>query len=232
MILPKSIMIVEDERSIQEYLKKGLNALKIQELECFSNGYDVLDSLKNKKPDLILMDISLNGAMDGIQLAKKILQRFTIPIIFITAYGDDETFEELLEISPYGFVQKPFTLHDLKKTLLLGYRRFLSEKREEEKKVYSKYTVINSEYTYSHEKRTLYKNKNEVKLNSKEQKLIDMLVHEIDSVVTYNQLIPSIWNKYPIAESSLRTLVYSIRKKMPTLPLVSYSKMGYSLRVE
>ena len=232
MILPKNIMVVEDDLFTQKYLKRVLIELDIQEVDCFSNANIVLEQIKFKTYDLILMDIALSGSMDGIQLSKQILLIAKIPIIFISAYGDDETFEESLEVSPYGFIQKPFGLKELKKTLFLGYQRYLSEYSKQEKKIYSEYIIINKEYTYSRKKGNLYKDKNKVKLNVKEQKFIDILLRNVDNVVNYNELIYNIWDKYPIAESSLRTLVYTIRKKLPTLPIVSYSKVGYSLNIE
>jgi len=232
LILPKNIMVVEDDLFTQKYLKRVLIELDIQEVDCFSNANIVLEQIKFKTYDLILMDIALSGSMDGIQLSKQILLVTTVPIIFISAYGDDETFEESLEISPYGFLQKPFGMQDLKKTLFLGYKRYLSEHSRGETKVYSEYITINSEYTYSNKNRHLYQNKTRVKLNAREQKFIDILVKNVDSVVNYNELVYNIWDNYPIAESSLRTLVYTIRKKFPTLPIVSYSKVGYSLNIE
>jgi len=232
LLLPKNIMLVEDDLSTQKYLKKGLMELDIQEVNCFSSGKKVLEELKHKEYDLILMDISLDGSIDGIQLSKRILEFLTIPIIFTTAYGDDETFEESLEVSPYGFLQKPFGLQELKKTLFLGYQRYLCENAKKDSRSVESLVVINSEYRYSMKNKKLYYFRDKVKLNAKEQVFIDILIKNVDSIVRYNDLIYSIWGDYPIAESSLRTLVYTIRKKLPTLPIISYSKEGYALSIE
>jgi len=68
-----------------------------------------------------------------------------------------------------------------------------------------------------------------VKLNTKQNKLLEILSLNINSIVKYDTLIEAIWEDYEIADSALRTLVYTIRKALPDLPIVSHSKLGYSL---
>ena len=92
---------------------------------CFDNATDTIEALKNIDCDMILMDINIKGPIDGIQLARKILETYTLPIVFITAHNDDATLEELLELAPYGFIGKPFSSKEILVTLKIAYKRYL-----------------------------------------------------------------------------------------------------------
>jgi DNA-binding winged helix-turn-helix (wHTH) protein len=71
-----------------------------------------------------------------------------------------------------------------------------------------------------------------VKLNKKQIELLGILVKNINHIVHYDILVNSIWEDDNIADSALRTLIYSLRKLLPDLPIISYSKMGYMLATE
>ena len=231
MTLPNKMMIVEDNLSTQKILKSAFNALNILETEYFRTGIEALNSFQPNKYEVILMDIELKGSMDGIQLSKKLLKQFDIPIVFMTGHSDIELFSEVLEIAPYGFLQKPFTLSELQRTLLLAYTRYLSENNKFMQKTTS-IIPINGIYSYSKKDKHLYKNKEKVKLNIKEYKLLEILISNINKVVSFDKIIYQIWDEAPVADSSLRTLIYSIKRKLPKFPIVSYSKLGYSLTQE
>ena len=85
MILPNHIMIVEDEAITQRYLKEILEQRDVHISGCFDNAEDAIEALKNTPCEMILMDINIKGAMDGIQLARYILRTYTLPIVFISA---------------------------------------------------------------------------------------------------------------------------------------------------
>jgi len=85
MNILKNIMIVEDEIMTQSYLKDIINQMDIEVMGCFSNGVSVLEAINEEQPSMILMDINLEGAMDGIRLSKRILEKYEIPILFISA---------------------------------------------------------------------------------------------------------------------------------------------------
>jgi len=243
MKLPKNIFVVEDEVFTQRYLQEILSKYDIDiSNNYFDNAQDTLDALEHQECDMILMDINIRGNMDGIQLAKKILKTYNIPIIFITGYNDENTFDEILDLTPYGFISKPFSSKDILYTIRLAYKRFMLLKQNtkdrrrnlpdgisEEKR---DYLFLTKEYAYSRSRQTLYKDNKPVKLNWKQNKLLEILVMNINHTIRYADLINFIWDEEPAADSSLRTLVYTIRKAHPDLPIVSYSKVGYSLEID
>jgi DNA-binding response OmpR family regulator len=233
MILPKNIVIVEDEVITQRYLKNILAQYDIAISGCFDNAIDVEAGLPNCHCDMLLMDINIKGPTDGIQLARKLLTRYNFPIVFITAHNDENTFQEVLELAPYGFIEKPFSSKDIIFSLQLAYQRYLAydKKDEIDTRVKSKEEslVIDDNYKYMRKTKILYHNDQIVKLNIKQTKLLEILVQNINNVVSYDMLVSEIWLNNVVADSALRTLIYSIRKLLPDLPIVSHSKIGYSL---
>src|SRR5262249_49779780 len=107
-------------------------------------GYDVLPSLASgeeavvaaieQRPELILMDIRLSGPMDGIQAAMAIRDRLDVPIVYLTAYADDETIKRAKVTGPFGYLLKPFNERELRAAIEIAlYKhttdRMLAEER-------------------------------------------------------------------------------------------------------
>lgn len=114
LLTRKNILVVEDEGLIALHLTEVMEYAGYQVTGLAASGEAVLRSLETPPaPDLILMDIGLAGQIDGIETARRIRQRFSIPIIFVTAYTSDTTLERMWEIAPEGIVFKPFLDRDL-----------------------------------------------------------------------------------------------------------------------
>jgi len=233
MEFPKEIMIVEDEAITQRYLKNILEQYNMNSIDCVDNAKDALVQLKTKTYEMILMDINIKGAVDGIQLAREILSKCTLPIVFITAHNDTETFEEVLELSPYGFISKPFSAKDVEVAVQLAHKRFLDYEKNTNKPVPKEVSfqnvVISEVFRYSFEEHKLYHKEQFIKLNIKQNKLLEILSKNLNNIVTYDMIISEIWGDEIISDSVLRTLVYTLRKNLPDLPIISHSKLGYSL---
>lgn len=232
MGLPKNVMIVEDEVITQRYLKDILSNNAVNVTGCYDNALDTLEVLRGTPCDMILMDINIKGSIDGIQLARKILEMYPFPIVFITAHNDDATLEELLELAPYGFISKPFSSKEIITTLKIAYKRYLIHSEVSQANISSEPTdiIINQYYRYSPKASKLYYDGQAIKLNNKQNKLVEILSKNINNTVGYALLIAYLWDDTNVADSTLRTLVYSVRKLLPDLPLFSHSKVGYSLQ--
>ena len=238
MIIPKSILIVEDDVLTQRYLKHVLAQFGVQNINCFDNATDTLAEMRTEGYDMLLMDINIKGAIDGIQLAEIILHTYPeLPIVFMTGYGDRETFNEVLSLNPYGFIVKPFSIRDIELHLQLAYNRYLIQKSIMEKKENFDnldMLVINKEYKYSKTPMMLYHNNIPVKLNKQQLLLVDTLCEMYNRTVPFEVLIDRIWGpdiSIETAIGTLRTLIYSLRKKLPNFPIYSYSKIGYALQI-
>lgn len=109
--MKKKILIVEDQLYIGELIKKILQENGYDPIdEVITSGEEVIKSLSKIQPDLILMDIRLEdggGEIDGIETSKYINSNYDIPIIYLTAYDDEETLNRAKLTEPYGYIVKP-----------------------------------------------------------------------------------------------------------------------------
>ena len=112
----KKIMIVEDEILTAKALKVWLNAVGYDICKLVASGEDAVDLAEEERPDLVLMDINIDGDIGGIEAAKLIRTRLNIPIVFLTGYLDDDTVEAANTVDHAGYLVKPVEpeeLHDV-----------------------------------------------------------------------------------------------------------------------
>ena len=122
MQVQQKILIVEDELFTAEAIKELLVRLNYEPIDETAISYDTALALTAKyQPDLILMDIMIEGDKTGIDAAEYISRNYDIPIVFLTAYSDDENMESALKTQPFGYIVKPITDEmDLKPNLLFA----------------------------------------------------------------------------------------------------------------
>ncbi len=115
------ILIVEDERITAKDIKKSLEKAGHLVLAIVSTGEDAIKFSEEYKPDIVLMDIKLEGEIDGIEAAETIRSKFAIPVIYLTSYSDKSTVERAKKThpsafilkEPFGFIHKPFEENEL-----------------------------------------------------------------------------------------------------------------------
>jgi len=117
MMQNKNILIIEDDHVIGMEIKERLENLGYNVVARLSYGEDAIVKAGELNPDLILMDIHLAGDIDGIQAAEKIKSLYDIPIIYLTAYADDNTLQRAKITEPFGYVLKPFEERELVSTI-------------------------------------------------------------------------------------------------------------------
>ncbi|GAB7015528.1 response regulator [Methanogenium cariaci] len=111
------IMIVEDEAVIAMLLEKLLEVSGYAVAGPVANGEDAIRLAGSESPDLILMDIRIEGSMDGIDTTIKIHEQYDIPVVFLTAHSDSDTYERAMKTEPYGFLLKPLRRDELKSAI-------------------------------------------------------------------------------------------------------------------
>ena len=124
------ILIVEDEMIIGAKLSVIVTQLGYQVTGIIPRAEEVEYHLQENAPDIILLDIQLNGQIDGIQLAKIIHEKYVIPVIFLTANTDDATFHRAREAKPYAFLTKPFLKIELQRAIELTISRMPKKAHE------------------------------------------------------------------------------------------------------
>ena len=117
MAAPLKVLVVEDEVIVALELQNHLERLGYHVVDSVTSGEKAVRQAARLQPDLVLMDIRLEGDIDGIEAARQIRAAHDIPIIFLTALGDEETLERAKETGPFGFILKPFKERELFATI-------------------------------------------------------------------------------------------------------------------
>ncbi|MCW8944075.1 MAG: response regulator, partial [Sedimenticola sp.] len=107
------ILVVEDDLLMGQDISLKLQRLGYEVVAVVASSEAALEAVADTQPDLILMDIILDGEVDGIETAARINQSSTIPIIYLTAYDDDDFIKRASITEPYGYVLKPYTAREL-----------------------------------------------------------------------------------------------------------------------
>ena len=108
-----NILIVEDESIVAKDIQNSLKKLGYSVMGTTASGEEAIKLVEESQPDVVLMDIMLKGAMSGIDAAAKIKDMFDIPVIFLTAYADENTLNKAKVTQPHGYIIKPFKEVDL-----------------------------------------------------------------------------------------------------------------------
>ncbi len=108
-----TILVVEDEAITAMDLQATLQDLGYAVCATASSGAEALQKAEAERPDLVLMDIVLQGEMDGIAAAEQIRTRWGIPVVYLTAHSDAQTIRRASITEPYGYIVKPFTEREL-----------------------------------------------------------------------------------------------------------------------
>ena len=119
----KKILIVEDESIIAEDISDSLISLGYRITDIVYSGEEAIVSAAEFRPDLVLMDVNLQGEIDGITAAEEISSRFQIPVVYLTAYADEKTLRRVNATKPFGYIVKPFEEKNLHTTIQLALHR-------------------------------------------------------------------------------------------------------------
>ncbi|MCA9903777.1 MAG: response regulator [Anaerolineae bacterium] len=112
-----NILVVEDEGIVALDIQNRLRRQGYTPIGRASSGMEALALVKEHRPDLVLMDIRIQGDMDGIETAQKIQETYDIPVVYLTAHTDEQTVQRAKVTDPYGYLIKPFEEHELQITI-------------------------------------------------------------------------------------------------------------------
>jgi CheY-like chemotaxis protein len=110
-------MVVDDEAVIALRLQQRLTSMGFDVTGVAYSGEEAVETARDLRPDLILMDIMIPGKLDGIAAAKIVKAELDIPVVFLTAHSEDKIIERAKQAEPYGYILKPFQDRELKATV-------------------------------------------------------------------------------------------------------------------
>ncbi len=123
------ILIVEDEFIIAKDIETSLENMGYLVCAIVPSGEEAIAKVEKEKPDLVLMDIILKGQIDGIETARRIISRFEIPIVYLTAYTDENTLERAKTTEPFGYIIKPFNNRELRTAIEMALYKHKMENK-------------------------------------------------------------------------------------------------------
>lgn len=118
----EKILIVEDEPELALNIKDILEFIGYEVAGILDNGVDVLEFLSLQPVDMIFMDIQIKGAIDGVELCKKIKAIRNIPVVYLTAFSDKSILDKIATTDYEGYILKPFTLQELQSAAYLALK--------------------------------------------------------------------------------------------------------------
>ena len=127
------LLIVEDEGIVALNIQTRLEGLGYNVVASVSSGEEAIQVAGETRPDLILMDIKLDGKVDGIEAAAEIRRLFQLPVVYLTAYTNDDTLNRAKLTEPYGYILKPFEARDLCTTIEVALYKYQMEQQLRER---------------------------------------------------------------------------------------------------
>ena len=221
----KRVLVVDDEKLIV----KGIRFSLLQdglEVDCAYDGEEALELAKNNEYDLVLLDVML-PKLDGFEVCQQIREFSDMPIVMLTAKGDDMDKILGLEYGADDYITKPFNILEVKARIKAIMRR---AGKKEEKKIDEGNVIIKHDMKIDRESRRVFIEDKEINLTAKEFDLLEILVTNPDKVYSREQLLNLVW-KYEYAGDA-RTVDVHIRRlrekieKLPSNPKYVFTKWG------
>jgi diguanylate cyclase (GGDEF)-like protein/PAS domain S-box-containing protein len=140
------VLIAEDENQVALTIQASLEKLGYEVLTIVDRGEKAVDLVIRSSPDLILMDVSLKGEMEGVEAARQIRQTTNIPIIFLASSADESTLERARMIGPYGYLLKPFHDSELRANIEIAvYKSSMENALRQQEKYYRALIELSSD---------------------------------------------------------------------------------------
>ena len=225
------VLVIEDEVPIRRFLKIALADHGYAFREA-ANGKEGLMKVATEHPDLLILDLGLPD-MDGLEVAKQVREWSTIPIIILSARGQEKDKVEALDLGADDYLTKPFGVPELLARVRVALRhstRVASGKAEPD------FSFGNVRVDFS--RRLVFMDGEEVKLTRTEYKLLQTMIKYAGKVVTHKQLLKEIWGQSYFDESNyLRVYMAHLRRKLEKDPahpkhFITEAGVGYRLRTD
>lgn len=205
------LIIIEDNWMMAHLIDDVATLLAIEVIGIATSWQEASELLLSQTPDFAILDININGAVDGLEVGRRLKQK-NIPFLFLTAYKDIEIIKEAALLSPLSYLIKPITPENLMAAFVL----ITTKTKQEPLGNTLDYTV--------HEDEWVYKNNSQLDLSKSERHVLALLLKNRGHCVGYDTLLYS-----EISNSnSLRNTITTLRKKCPDLIIKNIKDMGYS----
>ncbi|MCB8932969.1 MAG: response regulator [Fimbriimonadaceae bacterium] len=228
MAEPKRILIIDDDLPIRRFLKASLDPVEYELIEA-ETGQQGIQATAMRNPQVVLLDLGLPD-MDGVDVAKSLREWTQVPIIVLSARGQEKDKIDALEAGADDYLTKPFGMGELHARIRVALRRLGGGDAGEP-------VLETGGLRVDLAKRQVFRNGTEIHLTPNEYNLLAMLVRHAGRVVTHRQLLSEVWGPAYVEEGHyLRVYMGQLRHKLeddPARPklLINEPGVGYRLRV-
>jgi len=207
------ILVVDDEPQIRRQLKIGLGGYGCEVLTA-NNGHETLTLVAQQSPDVIILDISLNNEMDGIEICRRLREWSKTPIIMLSVHDEEKTKVGALHAGADDYLTKPFGMEELNARILAILRRVVAEPSFNPKA-----EIIVDELRIDLVNRAVYIEGDEIHLTPKEYELLRLLASHPGKVITHRAILNAVWGpEYGEMDHYVRVFVNQLRKKLRENP--------------
>lgn len=211
--MSRRVLVVDDEKLIVKGIRFNLEQ-EGMEVDCAYDGEEALEKAKTKEYDMILLDIML-PKLTGLEVCQQIREFSSVPIIMLTAKGEDMDKILGLEYGADDYITKPFNILEVKARIKAIMRRA----RKEEKKEASDKTLVIGELKLDCEGRRVFIGGREINLTAKEFDVLELLAKNPNKVYSRENLLNLVWGyEYPGDVRTVDVHIRRLREKIETVP--------------
>lgn len=223
-----SVVIVEDELIAAEYLKEILEQEGFDIVGIIDNGKEAKLKIPMIKPDIVLMDIMLKDHISGSEVAIELKKSLpNTPIVFLTAYSDDEMIEYAINSNCHGYLIKPYK----EKEILFTLKLILSKIGQNAIQigVNKNFVQLSKDIYFDINLKRLIKNDIEIELSKKAILLFELLCKTPNRTIDHNTICLCLWGE-SVSPTTLRTLIYRIKDKVGENFIHNVNRLGYMVK--
>jgi two-component system, OmpR family, KDP operon response regulator KdpE len=223
------ILVVDDEPQIRRSLQVNLEQSGYA-VETVETGESALSSFLNRRPDVVILDLIMPG-MGGVEVVRRIRQSSSVPIIVLSAMGEEARKVEALELGADDYMTKPFGMDEL-------FARIRSLLRRAAGAHSSQPVFIAGNLCVNFDRREVTLDRKQVKLTPTEYDLLKYMIEHAGKVLTHRMLLQEVWGQAYVDQAQyLRVFIGQLRKKLekdPTRPrfILTDSGVGYRFSIE
>ena len=218
------ILLIEDEKMIAKNLKSVIENFGYEVVDIATTAEEALEIAFDKNVDIVVSDIEIRGLTDGIDVSKTLQNTYNLPIIFTTAYNDENKIERASSITNLvGYLVKPIRIDELDTLIKIAISKYkILEKRN--------LRDIASFYKYDYENKKIYIDEEEISLTRNESLLLSLLLNSTEKILSYESINGAIWKDQKGSDVARRQLVHRLKSKLDRLPILSEKGIGIYIK--
>lgn len=224
----RTILVVDDEERMVRFIRLNLEHDGFQVVPAY-RGYQALDALRQEMPDLVLLDVMMPD-LDGFEVLKLIRETSSVPVLMLTAKGEEDDRVRGLELGADDYITKPFSPREL----VSRVRAVLRRTEAANPATRSEVLEVDDRLRIDFGRREVWVDGEQVKLRPTEYRLLYHLVQNAGWVMTYDQLLTKVWGyEYRDEAHYVRLYINYLRQKLekdPSNPRYILTERGVGYR--